>query len=429
MPPTLIDPERRVRRSLPLIAATICLSLSLTACGSGSFFGSASGATPNGTLVIWADEKRAEALRPFADAFAAAHGAKAEIVAVTENQQERFVEASKAGTGPDVMIGAHDWIGNLVLNGYIDPVLVLDNKMEDYLDVARRAVMYNGEFYGIPYAVESLVLFRNTALVPDAPATFDDLVATGEELRKAGKVSQAVGYTVSQADGKSGDTYHMYPLFSSAGGYLFGDDGRGNPNPADLGVGHPSSVAAMEKIASLGEKGKGVLRRSYTSDSTAAAFTSGKTPFLVSGPWRLADVRAAGTKYAVSPVPGFEGNGPARSFVGVQSFFVASKGAHKELAQKFVLSTLGSVELADALYKAEPRMPALKEALAHARAADPDLAAFEQAAKTGVPLPSLPQMSAVWGPFNALLYSAVKGDPVEPAVATADRAIRAQLPK
>ena len=160
MPPTLIDPERRVRRSLPLIAATICLSLSLTACGSGSFFGSASGATPNGTLVIWADEKRAEALRPFADAFAAAHGAKAEIVAVTENQQERFVEASKAGTGPDVMIGAHDWIGNLVLNGYIDPVLVLDNKMEDYLDVARRAVMYNGEFYGIPYAVESLVLFR-----------------------------------------------------------------------------------------------------------------------------------------------------------------------------------------------------------------------------------------------------------------------------
>ncbi|MCU7826315.1 maltose ABC transporter substrate-binding protein [Kitasatospora sp. DSM 101779] len=416
-----------MRRHLALLAATICLSLSLTACGSGSALGS--GGTPNGTLVIWADEKRAEALRPFADAFAAKHGAKAEIVAVTENQQDTFIRASRAGTGPDVMVGAHDWIGNLVLNGFIDPILVLDNKMEDYVDVARRAVMYNGEFYGIPYAVESLVLFRNTELVPEAPATFDDLVATGEELRKAGKVSQAVGYTVSQSDGKSGDTYHMYPLFSSAGGYLFGDDGRGNPNPSDLGVGHPSSVAAMEKIASLGEKGKGVLRRSYTSDSAAAAFTSGKTPFLVSGPWRLADVRAAGTKYAISPVPGFAGQEPARSFVGVQSFFVASKGAHKELAQKFVLSTLGSVELADALYKAEPRMPALKEALAHARAADPDLAAFEQAAKTGVPLPSLPQMGAVWGPFNALVYSAVKGDPVAPAVAKADQAIRAQLPK
>ncbi|WP_431683119.1 sugar ABC transporter substrate-binding protein [Kitasatospora sp. KL5] len=418
-----------MRRHLALLAATICLSLGLTACGSGSSFGSASEDAPNGTLVIWADEKRAEALRPFADAFAAKHGAKAEIVAVTENQQETFIRASRAGTGPDVMIGAHDWIGNLVLNGFIDPILVLDNKMEDYVDVARRAVMYNGQFYGIPYAVESLVLFRNTELAPGTPGTFDELVATGEALRKAGKVSQALGYTVSQSDGKSGDTYHMYPLFSSGGGYLFGDDGRGNANPSDLGVGSPASVAAIEKIAALGEKGKGVLRRSYTSENTAAAFTSGKTPFLVSGPWRLADVRAAGTKYAVSPVPGFAGEDPARSFVGVQSFFVASKGAHKALAHKFVLSTLGSVELADALYKTEPRMPALKEALAHARATDPDLAAFEQAAQAGVPLPSLPQMGAVWGPFNALIYSAVKGDPVAPAVAAADQAIKAQLPK
>lgn len=57
-------------------------------------------------------------------------------------------------------------------------------------------------------------------LAPDAPDAFDGPVATGEALRKAGKVSQAFGYTVSRPDGQSGDTYHMYPLFRSGGGCL-----------------------------------------------------------------------------------------------------------------------------------------------------------------------------------------------------------------
>ncbi|MFG2821568.1 extracellular solute-binding protein [Kitasatospora sp. NPDC048365] len=415
-----------MRRHLALLAGAVCLSLGLSACGSTGA-GAGDAAAKNRTLTIWADEKRADVLRPFAEAFAAKKGVRAEVVGIPQNQQQEFVDASKAGRAPDVMVGAHDWIGNLVQNDLIDPVEVLDNRLGDYVDVARRAVTYQGKYYAIPYAVESLVLFRNTALVPEAPRTFDDLVATGEALRKAGKVSQALGYTVSSPDGQAGDTYHMYPLFSSAGGYLFGSDSRGDSDPSDLGVGKPGSVAAFEKIAALGEKGSGVLRNSYSSDSSAAAFLSGKTPFLVSGPWRLTDVRSAGMKYAISPVPGFAGKDPARSFVGVQSFFVASKGKNKDLGQEFVLSTLGNLELADALFKAEPRMPALKEALDHARQGDPDVGAFEQAAAAGVPLPSIPQMSAIWGPFNTLIHQAVKGDPVPPAVAAANKAIKDQL--
>ncbi|GAA2799318.1 extracellular solute-binding protein [Kitasatospora paracochleata] len=415
-----------MRRHLALLAGAICLSLGLSACGStGASPHAAAGS--NRTLVIWADQKRADVLRPFAEAFAAKKGARAEVVAIAENQQEEFVKASQEGRGPDVMVGAHDWIGNLVQNELIDPIEVLDNRMGDYVDVARRAVTYQGKFYAIPYAVESLVLFRNTALAPDAPRSFDELVATGESLRKAGKVSQAVGYTVSSPDGQSGDTYHMYPLFSSGGGYLFGTDSQGDSDPSDMGVGTPASVAAFEKIAALGEKGSGVLRNSYNSDNSAAAFTSGKTPFLVSGPWRLADVRSAGMNYAISPVPGFAGKEPARSFVGVQSFFVSSKGKNKDLGQQFVLSTLGNLDLADALFKAEPRMPALKDALDHARQTDPDVTAFEQAAKNGVPLPSIPQMSAIWGPFNTLIHQTIKGDPVPPAVAAAGKAIKDQL--
>ncbi|SEK62292.1 carbohydrate ABC transporter substrate-binding protein, CUT1 family (TC 3.A.1.1.-) [Nonomuraea pusilla] len=429
---------------MPALGLAMCLAL--TACGGGGGGGTANGgadgdapssaapaASPAGsaaaTLTIWADQKRSETLKPFAEAFAKENGVTADIVVVAQNQQQTFVTASQAGKGPDVLVGAHDWIGNLVQNGLIDPIQMTQDQLAGYVDVARKAVTYDGQVYGVPYAVENLALFRNTGLAPEAPKTFDELVATGQKLKAAGKVKEIVGYPISQQNGQSGDTYHMYPLYTSGGGHLFGAKPDGDPDPADMGVGTPESIAAFERIAALGEKGAGALKRSFTSDNAAAMFTDGRTAFLVAGPWRLADARAAGVKYDVTPVPPFKGGEPARGFVGVQAFFVAAKGRNRALAQEFVTNTLASPEVAQALFDAEPRMPALKTALAYASGKDPDVAKFEAAARDGVPLPAIPQMVAVWGPFNNLIHAVVKGEPVEPAVKAAGKAITEQLGK
>ncbi len=48
--------------------------------------------------------------------------------------------------------------------------------------------------------------------------------------------------------GENGDAYHMEPLFTSAGGYLFGKDADGNYNPDDLGLDSPGGLAAAAKI-------------------------------------------------------------------------------------------------------------------------------------------------------------------------------------
>ncbi|GIH73736.1 sugar ABC transporter substrate-binding protein [Planobispora longispora] len=420
-----------MRRSPHALAGALVLGLTLTACGGGGGTAGQSSGAPSAasdtTLLIWADQMRSATLKPFAEAFAEENGIKAEIVVVAQNQQQTFTTASQAGKGPDVIVGAHDWIGNLVQNGLIDPVQMTEEQLSGYVDVARKAVTYGGQVYGVPYAVESLALFRNTDLAPDAPESFEELVATGKKLKAAGKVEEIVGYPVSQQNGQSGDTYHLYPLYTSAGAHLFGTTPTGDPDPADLGVGTEESVAAFERIAELGEKGEGALKRSFTSDNAAAAFNEGKTAFMVAGPWRLADARKAGVEYDVTPVPGFKDAGPARPFVGVQSFFVASKGRNKALAQEFVTGTLASPEVARALFDAEPRMPALKQALEYAAGKDPDVAKFQAAAENGTPLPAIPQMVAIWVPFNTLIHSAVKGEPVPAAVAAAAEAIAGQL--
>nr|BFE77852.1 hypothetical protein GCM10020093_004530 [Planobispora longispora] len=106
---------------------------------------------------------------------------------------------------------------------------------------------------------------------------------------------------------------------------------------------------------------------------------------------------------------------------------MASKGRNKALAQEFVTGTLASPEVARALFDAEPRMPALKQALEYAAGKDPDVAKFQAAAENGTPLPAIPQMVAIWVPFNTLIHSAVKGEPVPAAVAAAAEAIAGQL--
>lgn len=185
-----------------------------------------------------------------------------------------------------------------------------EDQLAGYVDVARKAVTYNGQVYGVPYTVENLALFRNTELAPEAPGSFDELVETGKKLKAAGKVEEIVGYPVSQQDGQSGDTYHLYPLYTSVGAHLFGTTPGGDPDPSDLGVGDRKSVEAFERIAKLGEKGEGALKRSFTSDNSAAAFNEGRTAFMVAGPWRLARRRGEHDRQAPPGGPRPRG-GPA----------------------------------------------------------------------------------------------------------------------
>ena len=53
----------------------------------------------------------------------------------------------------------------------------LGDKAGDFEKVAIQAVTYDGKTYGLPYAIENIALVRNTDLVPEAPATFEDVTA------------------------------------------------------------------------------------------------------------------------------------------------------------------------------------------------------------------------------------------------------------
>jgi arabinogalactan oligomer/maltooligosaccharide transport system substrate-binding protein len=410
---------RAPRTTLALLL--VGLMLLLAGCGSGG--GASDSGSEGVSLTIWADDKYSRAIKESAAKWGELNDVQVNVQAVSKDLQTVYVTAAQAGKGPDLVMGAHDWIGNLVQNGTIDPLQLTDDTRAAFNELALQGVTYNGQIYGIPYAIENVVLFRNTDLAPQAPKTLDELVAKGKELKAAGKVSEIMALPV----GPNGDAYHMYPIYTSGGGYLFGKGAEGDYDPKDLGLSKPEAARAFEKIGELGEKGEGALKRSISPDNVTSIFTGKKTAFLLSGPWQIPDVEKSGVPYEITPIPGFQGGKEARPFVGVQAMYVASQGRFKSLAQEFATNYFIQPEVAVALYKADRRPPPLKAAFDEVSKTDPDMAKILDAGKNGDIMPAIPEMATVWDPLGKAQSATVGGASPGSTVAAAAKAIEGQI--
>lgn len=356
-------------------------------------------------LVIWADELKAQSLEAPAAAWGEANGLTVAVQTVANDLQSAFVTANQAGNGPDIVLGAHDWIGNLVQNSAISPVQLPASASEEIAPIGLSAVTFDGQTYGVPYAVETLVLYANNTLTDTpSPATVEELVAAGE----AGGAENILSLPV----GEEGDAYHMQPFYTSGGGYLFGKDAEGNLDPKDLGVGKEGSITAGEKIKELGAKG--VLKNSISGDNAISLFTDGKAAYLISGPWALADIKTAGMDFTMSKVPGFEGLEEARPFAGVNAFYVASSGQNAAFAQQFVNEVASAPDIAREMF-ASNQLPPVSLSLQEELAADnPEMVQIAELAENADPMPSIPAMAAVWQPLGVAQANIVKGeDPAE----------------
>mgnify|MGYP001815299930 CR=1 FL=1 len=232
-------------------------------------------------LVIWADDTRTPAIQTFADQFAADNGL---TVAVQElgfgDIRDRLVTAGPVGEGPDIIIGAHDWLGELVSSGVVSP-LDLTAVAGDFSDASLQAFNYEGQTYGLPYAVENIALIRNTDLVPDAPATFEEL----EEIALGLVADGTVDIPLALQENGNGDPFHNYPLFTALGGYVFGLNDDGSYNPEDIGIDSEGGLVAAQAFSDWAAAGLIDVDIDYSI--MTESFGNGTAPFAITGPCAL----------------------------------------------------------------------------------------------------------------------------------------------
>ena len=319
-------------------AVAVAASLALAGCSGGDSPKDSGSDAAASTLTVWVDADRAAVLKDAAADFTKESGVTVKLVQKDFGKmQEEFVAQAPTGKGPDITMAAHDWLGNFVSNGVVQPV-ELGDTAADYQEVAITAMSYEGQTYGVPYAIENIALFRNTALAPTAPASYDDMVAAG--------TAAGTEFPFIVQVGPESDPFHLYPFQTSFGAPVFGTNADGSYNADDLSIGNAGGEAYAAWLAAEGAAGH--LSVYLTGDLAKEKFNAGASPFFLSGPWNVPDAQAAGIDLAIDPIPSAGGQ-PAQPFVGVQGFMVNAKTKNAIAANEFLVNYIGSEKVQTAL--------------------------------------------------------------------------------
>ena len=371
-----------MRRSIP-VAAALGLALALTSCSSDTDSGSddASADTAGGTLTIWVDETRSAPVKAAAAQYEEATGNTVKLVQKNyDDIRPDFLAQVPTGEGPDITVGAHDWLGELTSNGVVAPI-ELGDAASGFAPVAVEAFTFEGSVYALPYAIENIAIIRNTALADSTPATFDEMIAKG---RAAG-----TQYPFLAQVGETGDGYTLYPFQTSFGAPVFAQNEDGSYT-SELALGGEAGNGFAEWLAAQGAAK--VLDVSMTYDIAVQAFADGQSPYILGGPWMLESFE--GLDLAVDPIPS-AGGLPAQPFTGVAGFYVSAQSKNQLLAADFLTNYMATKEAQVALFEAGDRTPALTAA-ADEVSADPIAAGFRAASADALPMPSIPEMGSVW---------------------------------
>ena len=353
------------------------------------------------TLTVWVDAERVDALQGAADAYEEQAGVAVELIGKdTADIKDDFIQQVPTGEGPDIAMGAHDWLGELSTNGVVAP-LELGDSASDYLDVAIEAATYDGTVYMLPYAVENLAVLRNTELVPEAAASFDEMLQAGQD---AG-LDQP--FVVEQ--GAEGNPYHLYPFQTAFGAPVFGTNDAGY-DATDLQIGGENGEAFATW---LGEQGAaGVFNTDIDGDIAKQAFLDGDAAFWLTGPWNVGAAQDSGIDVAIDSVPS-PTDQVASPFAGVKGFFLSSESENQVAATDFLVNYLGTEEAQLSLFEAGNILPALSAA-ADTASSDPIIAGFAEVGAESVPMPAIPEMGSVWEYWGIAQAEVINGaDPVE----------------
>ena len=356
---------RRGIAALGVLAAATALA----ACNNGTTPSSTSSDSASNdavaTLTIWADDTRYSQVESLAEDFTAKTSVKVNVVQKSESDMDtEFTTQVPTGNGPDLIVMAHDKLGALVSNGVVAPVDLGEAK-SNFADVAVKAVTYNGQTYGVPYAVESVALVRNNALTKDTPTTYDDMIASGK--------TTGVQYPFIIQMGDKGDPYHFYGFQTSFGAPVFNTNADGEYT-SELAMGGSGGTDFANWLKAQGDAG--VFSTSITGDIAKQAFLDGKAAYTVTGPWNVTAFREAGMDVSVLPIPS-AGSQAAQPFVGVQMFYQSAKSTNTVAAKQF-FNYLATPDAQEKMQKLGGRASAMPEVAA--KSDDQDIKDFAKVA-------------------------------------------------
>src|SRR5580700_4545219 len=298
----------------------------------------------NGELLIWMDADRGQALKASgAKKFENDFGLKVTIEA-PEKITDSFPIAAQMAKGPDIVIWAHDKVGEWADAGLIAPVEISEEFGNRFFPKAWQAVLHSKRVWGYPIALETVTLIYNKKLLDGSPPRqLSDLVSLNEKIKK-----EHPGVTTILWD--YNNSYYTWGVLASAGAYVFAKNGS-DYDLKNMGVGNRGAVEGLSKIIALIDAG--VLPKSVSYSAAEDLMGQGKLAMMISGPWAWANLMKTGIDFGVAPVPGCDDH-PSKPFVGVSAAYINRASSNQDIATEFIEDYLVSEEGLKAMNDAKP---------------------------------------------------------------------------
>jgi multiple sugar transport system substrate-binding protein len=368
-----------------------------------------------GTIDVWAMGTEGEMLGDFVEDFRKANpDAEVNVTAVPwEAAHDKIANAIAAGETPDVSLIGTTWMGEFAEAGGLDPTPEGLVDEADFFEGAWGSTVVGDTSYGVPWYVETRVLYYRTDLAEkagwsEAPKTWDELKTFAQDLEsKAG-----VEYGINLQPGQTGSWQTVLPFAWSNGATVTNEAGT------EYTIDSPEMVEALDYYKTFFDEGLSPTRV-LDPGELESGFADGTFGSFISGPWHTGLVEDAGVtqdKYAVAPLPGIE-SAPGTSFVGGGDLAVFKDSDNRESAWKLV-RWLSQPDVQQDWYTTIGDLPAVEAAWESGEIADdPQLSVFGTQLGNAKAPPAVPTWEQVAAVIDRDVEQAVKGaTPVEEAV-------------
>jgi multiple sugar transport system substrate-binding protein len=303
---------------------------------------------------------------------------------------EKILTAHVGNSLPDVAQAGNTWIPELVA---VRAVEALDGRVAqsksvvhaDYFPGIWDTNVVGGKLYGVPWYVDTRVLFYRTDMIATPPRTWSEWIATMERLKRESKDP------------------HFFPLLMptnewpqpvifavSRGAELVSDDGQ--PRFSD-----PRFLEAFRFYLDIYRRKLAPAIGSSQVANLYQQFGAGEFAMFVSGPWDVGNLRMRlpkemEGKWSTAPMPAPDGTPfPGVSLSGGSSLVVFRSSKKQDAAWKLI-EFLSRPEVQIKFYELSGDLPARRSGWrARDLVNDPKIAAFRTQLDRTVALPRLPE--------------------------------------
>ena len=376
----------------------ILASLSLIITGNALAFSS-------DELLIWVGgDKAYEGIRKVGAQFTKDMEIKVKVE-IPENITDRFQQAAASGSGPDIIFWAHDRYGEWARSGLLAPVNPSPDFKKGVNNIGWEAMTSNGKIYGYPISLEAISLIYNKAILPNPPATFEEMFPLAKKLKQQPVPNKKKEKGIITIMWDQDQPYFTMPLLAADGGYVFQKTTKGY-DVKKTGVNDQGAMEGAKMLVDLIDKG--VMPRGVDYGVMEANFNKQKVAMMITGPWAWANLDKSKISYGVAPLPTLHGK-PAKAFVGVWGAALNNASPNKSIAKEFLENYLLTEKGLNVMNNDVPLGAVANKAMMEKLMKDPRIAATYQNVEQGLIMPNVPEMGKFWSAMETALRNITSG--------------------